>query len=176
MKKGFTLIELMIVIAIIGILAAVAIPMYSDYTKKSRTSEVPGTLKQLAEMQVVYNQNPNGGATTDKPYAKALMTIGFKTSTEKFATSASGCRSTNNPDTTYSTYACGKYYAYTTTPNGTAGACTLGTVSAESFVSAMAIDNNVPNESSAAADSDAAWGMACMDTTFALHHMYTAIN
>lgn len=39
-QKGFTLIELMIVIAIIAILAAIALPAYSDYTKKSKVSEV----------------------------------------------------------------------------------------------------------------------------------------
>ena len=47
MQKGFTLIELMIVVAIIGILAAVAIPAYQNYIAKSQVSRVMGELGSL---------------------------------------------------------------------------------------------------------------------------------
>ena len=46
-QKGFTLIELMIVVAIIGILAAVAIPAYSSYTKKAKFTEVTQSTQSM---------------------------------------------------------------------------------------------------------------------------------
>jgi type IV pilus assembly protein PilA len=54
-KKGFTLIELMIVVAIIGVLAAVAIPAYSDYIKRARMSEVLAALDAIAQGATEYH-------------------------------------------------------------------------------------------------------------------------
>jgi type IV pilus assembly protein PilA len=62
-QKGFTLIELMIVVAIIGILAAVAIPAYSDYTAKAKFSEAV-MLASKWKTDVSLEMQTNGGALT----------------------------------------------------------------------------------------------------------------
>jgi prepilin-type N-terminal cleavage/methylation domain-containing protein len=70
LKKGFTLIELMIVVAIIGILAALAIPNFIRFQARSKQSEVKANLKSLFTAERSYYQEKDA-------YSECIKKIGF---------------------------------------------------------------------------------------------------
>ncbi len=111
LQKGFTLIELMIVVAIIGILAAVALPAYQDYTVRGRVSEL-AIMASGAKATVSENIANNGGALP----ANACVGVNvFSTATKNTASLA--CEAATGKITATGTAAAqGVALVYTPTP------------------------------------------------------------
>jgi len=76
-SKGFTLIELMIVVVIIGILAAIAIPKFGQASARAKEKEADGILKQIFTLQQAYHANHGASATTFVQLAE----VGWETPT-----------------------------------------------------------------------------------------------
>jgi len=82
-SRGFTLIELMIVVAIIGILAAIAIPKFADLVRKSQEGRTKGNLTTIrSALSVYYGDNEgifpyilNSGLTSGEKYLKEMPKI-----------------------------------------------------------------------------------------------------
>ena len=107
-QKGFTLIELMIVVAIIGILAAIAIPSYQDYTARAQVSEA------------------------------VTLAAGFKTGLAEYAQSGGNLRDLNSRPTAIGNTTSGRYVTKVDLINGTTNGITIqATMSLTSAASAI---------------------------------------
>ena len=133
-KRGFTLIELMIVVAIVAILASVALPAYLDSVRKSRRADAITALNQVAQAQERWRANnstysnvlTSAGLNVANPSSGYYtLAVSGNTATAYSATAtAAGAQTSDARCTTLTlTMATGAVISYTSTGTATAAQC-----------------------------------------------------
>ena len=133
MQKGFTLIELMIVVAIIAILAAIALPAYNDYVTRGQVAEAVTLAGGLKAPLAEYGANTNAWPGLVAPTATATATQIPATLTGKYATISNAITGDYPAGTITATMgantrASGTTLEFVTTDGGATWTCSTGTV------------------------------------------------
>ena len=107
-QSGFTMIELMVVVIIVGVLAAIAIPIYGKYIKNSRITEATGRIGEIITSCKAWAQeNPNGAGTPMWPAGQGGIVDLSATDNFTYAISAGGGTAATGPVTITATGAAG---------------------------------------------------------------------